>query len=520
MKKENVNSKIYDMRSHRDGVVAHPRLDEAQTPAPITDPEYAIQNYPRLIQLARAGLVPEDSLWRMTNILKDPKRFGVSPKVRDQLYDLMIKTLNYIVVSDPAAWARFRSFLMKEENRDMHREVYGKVKRSIREETKKIISSLDEEKKPGEVWLSRTDTSYGAMNASGERQYFDKARFKDAEEKAKAFAAGEMTAAQAKTVKGQDRKSQAKTQITKAKEKGELGSYSQKKTSKALDGPDSEKEAIGTDVKLEKKIATRMDKFSQLLMDRERRKRAGEDVGKDPDFDLCTVTIPGTNLFCGDSLEIPRKKMPQLKTAALPGTPAEELLKKQLETKGKPFDSKAEVDAEGAFLQHLKDKGVKFTTGDTMNSIEMKATQNELVGAKVVSMANALSRPKEVGLSDEQAAKARAALTAPLIVSKDGYVLDGHHRWAAAVVSDLMQGKGDNPTKIPVIKVDMDIEDLLDESNDWGNEFGLERKTSSEQVKVKKEEREITAGEQLHESLSTTIRSILKDELSKFSLYG
>lgn len=91
-------------------------LSEAQTPANSSD-DYAIQNYPRLLQLARAGLVPEDMVARMTFILKDPKRFGVSPKIRNDLYDLMIKTLNYIVVSDPAAWARFRAFLMKEEQR-------------------------------------------------------------------------------------------------------------------------------------------------------------------------------------------------------------------------------------------------------------------------------------------------------------------------------------------------------------------------------------------------------------------
>ncbi len=93
--------------------------ERQQTPAPETDPEYEIKNYPRLLQLARAGLVPEDLVWKMTNVLKDPKKFGVSPQIRNQLYDLMIKTLNYIVVSDPAAWARFRSFLMNEEFKDI-----------------------------------------------------------------------------------------------------------------------------------------------------------------------------------------------------------------------------------------------------------------------------------------------------------------------------------------------------------------------------------------------------------------
>lgn len=103
------------------GFLAHLRQDaltEAQTPAPETDPEYEIKNYPRLLQLAKAGLVPEDMVFKMANVLKDPKRFGVSRAIRDQLYDLMIKTLNYIVVSDPASFARFRAFLLNTEEKE------------------------------------------------------------------------------------------------------------------------------------------------------------------------------------------------------------------------------------------------------------------------------------------------------------------------------------------------------------------------------------------------------------------
>lgn len=117
MKSTKLNKRIKDALSElRQEMTSFPEvLSEVQTPAPTTDPEYEIKNYPRLLQLARAGLVPEDSLSKLTYVLKDPKRFGVSPKTRDQLYDLMIKTLNYIVISDPAAWARFRAFLMNEQ---------------------------------------------------------------------------------------------------------------------------------------------------------------------------------------------------------------------------------------------------------------------------------------------------------------------------------------------------------------------------------------------------------------------
>lgn len=112
---------------------------EAQTPEPETDPEYEIKNYPRLLQLARAGLVPDDLVSKMSYVLKDPKRFGVSPKIRDQLYDLMIKTLNYIVVSDPAAWARFRAFLVNEEFKEILKDEVSKIN-----PTKQVVIIRDE----------------------------------------------------------------------------------------------------------------------------------------------------------------------------------------------------------------------------------------------------------------------------------------------------------------------------------------------------------------------------------------
>lgn len=540
MEKKEINLYIREVLSKLEEDVISNLHEAPQTPATETDPEYEIKNLPRLLQLARAGLVPEDMVWKMTNILKDPKRFGVSPKIRNQLYDLMIKTLNYIVVSDPAAWARFRAFLMNEEMEKEMKEnnIKNLFKKAIRETVSEINGEFSKERtitearlqeaaahQPGEHWEASTGESWAGKNERGETVYYSKAKYPDAKELAAKFAGGKISKEDALAAKRKvegKRKGQlygtggAKAELKKAK--------ASKATDKNLDGPETKDQAIGSDPKKEKEIATRVFKIAEVMLDREKRKQKGEDVGEDPTFDLCTVTVPGTNLFCGESLEIARKKMPQLKTKATPGSPAEELLRKQLEKKGKEFNPKEEVDAEGAFLEHLKDKGVKFTTGESMDSTAMKATQNELVGAKVMSMVNALARPDEVGIPKEVQPKVRAALTAPLIVSKDGYVLDGHHRWAAVAVMDLMKGNGQNPTKIPVIRVDMNIEDLVQESNDWGNQFGLERKTAKQQAsgeeKTKKEEKEATAGEQLHESLSNTIRTILKEELAKFSLYG
>ena len=44
-------------------------------------------------------------------------------------------------------------------------------------------------------------------------------------------------------------------------------------------------------------------------------------------LNLCSVSVPGTNLFCGDNLGIPREEMPQLSGPAVPGSKADKLPK-------------------------------------------------------------------------------------------------------------------------------------------------------------------------------------------------
>ena len=48
----------------------------------------------------------------------------------------------------------------------------------------------------------------------------------------------------------------------------------------------------------------------------------GEEV-----YNLCKVTVPGTNLYCDDNKGIPREKMPQLKSVPEPGSKADKLPK-------------------------------------------------------------------------------------------------------------------------------------------------------------------------------------------------
>lgn len=257
-------------------------------------------------------------------------------------------------------------------------------------------------------------------------------------------------------------------------------------------GPESPEQAVGNNPKAEKKLATRMAQLGQAsakyitavkdatnaikqqhpdYSDDELSKAAKAEVKKrgilpPPSYDLCTVSIPGTNLFCGGNKEIPRDQMPQLKTKAVPGSAAWKQAEKLAKEKG--IDPKdVEVNAEPAFLEYLTKEGVKIQRGK-MPATQMKATQNQLNADKVAGMAWAL-------YNDPKTKDASHPLRQPLIVSNDGYVLDGHHRWAALATHDVMSGNKD-VSDISVIRVDMDIEDLVDKSNEFGDQFGLARK--------------------------------------------
>lgn len=175
--------------------------------------------------------------------------------------------------------------------------------------------------------------------------------------------------------------------------------------------------------------------------------KAAERSGKPtPNINLCKISVPGTNLFCGENKGVPRKEMPQLGGKPRPGSDAAKL----------PESSKGEVDGAKKFVEHLEGKGVKVSS-DTVKASSLKASQNELVGAKVVGMKN--NRDFDPGSGE-------------IFVSKDGYVIDGHHRWAAQVARDYEDGDGGD-LNMKVRVVDMEIMDVLKEANSWADDFGI-----------------------------------------------
>lgn len=124
--------------------------------------------------------------------------------------------------------------------------------------------------------------------------------------------------------------------------------------------------------------------------------------------------------FCKGDLGIPRKLMPQFTSAA---------------------DVRSFVD----FAQ--KRYGIRSRRA-TRRAGQLRPSQEEINRERVEDVAD-----------DIRFKKLDPAV--PLIVSRDGYVIDGHHRWAAF--------KKDKPKfKMPVLVVDASARDVLSVAATWG----------------------------------------------------
>jgi len=138
------------------------------------------------------------------------------------------------------------------------------------------------------------------------------------------------------------------------------------------------------------------------------------DKGIKQSADICKVTPS----VCRGNLGIPRADMPQL-----------------------------EQNVVDSFLSDLQKEGVKVEKGRTPVG-HLKATQREINAEKVEGMAKAHEEYLRNGKKGWSPGKN------PIIISKDNYVLDGHHRWAAM----LTIGPGET---MPTVQVDLPMKELL-----------------------------------------------------------
>jgi hypothetical protein len=143
---------------------------------------------------------------------------------------------------------------------------------------------------------------------------------------------------------------------------------------------------------------------------------------KAPTFNLCNVTVENTSLFCIDNAGIPRIEMPQLSDEQMSG-----------------------------FVEHLKQRGYAVEDTEQFASY-LRATQNELNGQKVAKGMGWLKANPDKPLRR-------------IMVSRDDYILDGHHSWAAKVGRDAADGDLSNDLRMPISRVNISIVELLDEAN-------------------------------------------------------
>jgi hypothetical protein len=202
--------------------------------------------------------------------------------------------------------------------------------------------------------------------------------------------------------------------------------------------------------------AVRLDQprtASTLLDELAARVNAAAEAGVDaPSFDLCGVTVKDTNLFCVEHKGVPRIKMPQLKGVPLPDSVAARL----------PRNESDEVDISEPFRAHLLAKGVGIEHGHEP-AANLRASQREMNGGKVGGMLGAVRNPEIDSSGIDEA---------PIFISRDNYVVDGHHRWAALVGHDVIDNKlGD--VDMEVIRIDMPITELLAEANDFAHNHGI-----------------------------------------------
>ena len=184
--------------------------------------------------------------------------------------------------------------------------------------------------------------------------------------------------------------------------------------------------------------------LTELAKIAEDAKAKGQDA---PNYDLCKVTVPGTNLFCGENQGVPRSKMPQLRSKPVPGSEADKL----------PKNKWGEVEGADIFQKHLEDMGISVKRTEVLAS-NLKATQTDMKGTQIALM---MIDPTFDPKSQE------------IWVTRDGYILDGHHRWAASIGSDAKDGKL-GEVKMRVKMIDASISEILPLANAWTQELGLQ----------------------------------------------
>ena len=239
-------------------------------------------------------------------------------------------------------------------------------------------------------------------------------------------------------------------------------------------GPQDDSESVFGDADVEKQFTDEMNHAALAAL-------RGQKV---VDFELCDKMFSQVG-FCYDrkgqktTKGIVRKNMPQFSSQVDPKKPDSPAFKALMAGKGytspdqvTPEDLKAEVNMERAYQEALKGAGYEINDQE-VDATSLKPIQGELLGSKVAAMYGTLVAAQQ---DPQNYGKAAARLLEPIYVS-DGYVIDGHHRWAAQCAVDIANGQGTN-AKMKTRTITkggkpVPIDEIIQFSNKFQQDIGL-----------------------------------------------
>jgi predicted ABC-type ATPase len=144
--------------------------------------------------------------------------------------------------------------------------------------------------------------------------------------------------------------------------------------------------------------------------------------------DITEIKVEGTLLFGDEGMGIARKDMPQI-----------------------------DKDLRPQFLEDLEKDGIT-SEKEKVDPKTLKPVQKEVSGSRAGAIYNKYREEGKIPKQDR------------ILISKDGFVIDGHHTWAASVAFSF-----DNPSaKIPVYRLSVNAQEALDASLAWTESKGIE----------------------------------------------
>jgi hypothetical protein len=162
---------------------------------------------------------------------------------------------------------------------------------------------------------------------------------------------------------------------------------------------------------------------------------------RDDHPDLTELSVEGTLLYGDEGMGIARKDMPQI--------PGKE---------------------RGRFLAEIEKSDGITSTAEEVDPTTLKPVQKEISASRSGAIYNKFR--EEGGIPGKER----------ILVSSDGFVIDGHHTWGASVAFAF-----DNPgTKIPIYRLSVTAQEALDISLEWSTANGFEGQAIDSKEPAKK----------------------------------